>query len=151
MRAQPPAPFRLAGELAVGPKTVFPDDAHKDFCQRTVAGLPAGACPCLTHCAAPTLLLWCLALPVAHACERGAEGTRKGHVQGETMGQDIFDLIVVLTLAFFAGRGYLNGFVGEVAGIVSLLGGFWAAHTYHYLLSPHLTLISDPGWRTIAA
>ena len=67
------------------------------------------------------------------------------------MTQDIFDLIVVLTLAFFAGRGYLNGFVGEVAGIVSLLGGFWAAHTYHHLLSPHLTLISDPGWRTIAA
>ena len=74
-----------------------------------------------------------------------------GTFQGEGMGQDIFDLIVVLTLVFFAGRGYLHGFVGEVAGIVSLLGGFWTAHNYHDRLSPHLTLITDPGWRTVAA
>ncbi|MBB5143189.1 CvpA family protein [Desulfovibrio intestinalis] len=75
----------------------------------------------------------------------------KDTFQGESMGQDIFDLIVVLTLAFFAGRGYINGFVGEVAGIVSLLGGFWVAHNYHDMLSPHLAFITDPGWRTIAA
>ena len=67
------------------------------------------------------------------------------------MGQDIFDLIVVLTLVFFAGRGFLHGFVGEVAGLVSLLGGFWAAHTYHDLLAPRLTFIHDPAWRVMAA
>ena len=45
----------------------------------------------------------------------------------------------------------ISGFVGEVAGLVSLLGGFWAAHHYHALLAPRLTLIVDPSWRVIAA
>lgn len=67
------------------------------------------------------------------------------------MEQDIFDLIIVLTLVFFAGRGFAHGFVGEVAGVVSLLGGFWAAHAYHPLLAPRLTFIADPAWRAIAA
>ena len=67
------------------------------------------------------------------------------------MGQDIFDLIIVLALVYFAGRGFVHGFVGEVAGVVSLVGGFWAAHAYHSLLSPRLTAIADPAWRTIAA
>lgn len=67
------------------------------------------------------------------------------------MGQDVFDLIVVLALVFFAGRGFMHGFVDEVAGLVSLVGGFWAAHTYHPLLAQRLTAISDPAWRSIAA
>ncbi|WP_297826047.1 CvpA family protein [uncultured Desulfovibrio sp.] len=67
------------------------------------------------------------------------------------MEQDIFDLIIVLALVFFAGRGFVHGFVGEVAGVVSLVGGFWAAHAYHPLLAPRLTFIADPAWRTIAA
>ena len=67
------------------------------------------------------------------------------------MGQDIFDLIIVLILVFFGTRGFIHGFVGEVAGLVSLLGGFWAAHHYHPLLAPRLTLIVDPSWRIIAA
>ena len=57
------------------------------------------------------------------AAERGQK-PHTGTFQGEGMGQDIFDLIVVLTLVFFAGRGHLHGFVGEVAGIVSLLRAF---------------------------
>ncbi|MBD8895617.1 MULTISPECIES: CvpA family protein [Desulfovibrio] len=67
------------------------------------------------------------------------------------MGQDIFDLIIVLVLVFFGTRGFIHGFVGEVAGLISLLGGFWAAHHYHPLLAPRLTLITDPSWRIIAA
>ena len=67
------------------------------------------------------------------------------------MGQDIFDLIIVLILVFFGTRGFISGFVGEVAGLVSLLGGLWAAHHYHALLAPRLTLIVDPSWRVIAA
>ena len=67
------------------------------------------------------------------------------------MGQDIFDVIIILTLVAFSIRGFLKGFVAEVAGIVSLLGGFWVAHHFHPLLSPRLTFISEPAWRTIAA
>jgi membrane protein required for colicin V production len=67
------------------------------------------------------------------------------------MGQDIFDLIIVLTLGLFTLRGFFNGFVGEIAGLVSLLGGFWAAHTYHAELAEHLTMIQEPVWSTIVA
>lgn len=67
------------------------------------------------------------------------------------MGQDIFDLIIILVLVYFLGRGFVHGFVGEVAGIVSLVGGFWVARAYHPELSRHLTAIADPAWRTIAA
>lgn len=67
------------------------------------------------------------------------------------MGQDLFDLVVVLALVLFTVRGFINGFVGEVAGLVSLLGGFWAAHNYHTRLVPHLTFVSEPVWRSILA
>jgi len=56
------------------------------------------------------------------------------------MGQDIFDTATILILTFFAIRGYLNGFVGEVAAIVSLIGGFWAAHTFHPLLASYVII-----------
>lgn len=67
------------------------------------------------------------------------------------MGQDIFDLVVVVTLVFYALRGVRNGFVGEVAGIFSLVGGFWAARAWNAQLSPHLQFIADPAWRPLAA
>ncbi|MDR2744503.1 MAG: CvpA family protein [Desulfovibrio sp.] len=67
------------------------------------------------------------------------------------MGQDIFDLIVILMLVFFAGRGFLQGFVSEVAGLVSILGGFWAAQAWHTSLAGRLGFISGQSWRIIAA
>lgn len=67
------------------------------------------------------------------------------------MGQDIFDLVVVLVLVFFTGRGMYNGFIGEAAGIVALVGGFWAAKAFHTTVIPHLTFIADPTWRPLAA
>lgn len=67
------------------------------------------------------------------------------------MGQDIFDLIIVVTLVFFTLRGVRNGFVGEAAGILSLVGGFWAARAFNAQLAPQLTFISDPNLRYIAA
>ena len=85
----------------------------------------------------------------AGACPGCARPTRA--TENEGMGQDVFDLLVVLTLVVFAGRGFFQGFVAEVAGLVALLGGFWAAHHYHALLAPRLTAIADPSWRGIAA
>ncbi|MBQ9407340.1 MAG: CvpA family protein [Desulfovibrio sp.] len=67
------------------------------------------------------------------------------------MGQDIFDLVMILLLMGFTIRGFLHGFVEEIASLVSLLGAFWAAHQYHAALAPRLTFIAEPAWRTIAA
>lgn len=67
------------------------------------------------------------------------------------MGQDIFDLVIILTLVFFTLRGARVGLVGEVAGVVSLVGGFWGARAFHGLVAPHLTFISGEGWRNFAA
>ena len=67
------------------------------------------------------------------------------------VGQDIFDVVIILVLTFFAIRGYLVGFVGEVAAIVSLVGGFWVAHTFHTLLAEKITFVSEPLWRNMAA
>ena len=67
------------------------------------------------------------------------------------MGHDILDLIILLTLAFFAVRGGINGFVGEVAGILGLIGGFWAANAWHYQAASLVNFIADPAWRSIVA
>lgn len=67
------------------------------------------------------------------------------------MGQDVFDLVIILLLTFFTARGFFNGFVGEIAGIVSLLGGFWAAHSFYASLAPRLEFIASPAWRSITA
>ncbi|HIW01222.1 MAG TPA: CvpA family protein [Candidatus Desulfovibrio intestinipullorum] len=67
------------------------------------------------------------------------------------MGQDILDITIILILFFFTIRGYFNGLVGEVAAIVSLVGGFVVAHKFHPLLAPYLDFIAEPMWRTMAA
>lgn len=67
------------------------------------------------------------------------------------MAQDILDLIIVITLVLFTLRGVRNGLVGEVAGIFSLLGGFWAARAWSAKLVPYLSFIQDPSWRIIAS
>ncbi len=67
------------------------------------------------------------------------------------MGQDIFDLVIVVTLVLFTLNGVRNGFIGEVAGICSLIGGFWAARAWNAQVAPFLDFISDPSLRSIAA
>lgn len=67
------------------------------------------------------------------------------------MGQDIFDLIIVASLVIFTLRGIRNGFVGEVAGIASIVCGFWAARSWSAQVSPYMEFISDPSLRYISA
>lgn len=67
------------------------------------------------------------------------------------MGQDIFDLVIVITLVFFTLRGIRNGLIGEIAGILSLICGFWAARAWNAQLAPYLSFISDPSWQIIAS
>lgn len=67
------------------------------------------------------------------------------------MSQDILDLVIVVTLVLFTIRGIRNGLIGEVAGIFSLVGGFWAARAWNGDLAAYLTFIEDPSWRIIAS
>lgn len=67
------------------------------------------------------------------------------------MGQDIFDLVIVITLIFFTLRGVSNGLIGEVAGIGALIGGIWAARNWNGEVSRYLEFIKDPSLRMIAA
>ena len=41
--------------------------------------------------------------------------------------------------------------MGEVAGLLSIVGGFWVSHHFHTVLAPHLTFITEPAWRNIAS
>ncbi|MBQ7608275.1 MAG: CvpA family protein [Desulfovibrionaceae bacterium] len=65
------------------------------------------------------------------------------------MGSDIFDLIIILLLVFFSFNGGKNGFICEVAGIISLIAAFTIANTTHPLVSSYMTFISNPDLRTI--
>lgn len=67
------------------------------------------------------------------------------------MGQDIFDLIIILFLVSYAIRGFCKGFVVEAASLLSLIVGIWAAYNYHPRLAAHITFIHEPAWRTLAA
>ena len=65
------------------------------------------------------------------------------------MGSDIFDLIVILLLVFFSLRGLKNGFILEIASIIALIGGFTAANTLHFKVSPYMQFITNDGLRVI--
>lgn len=62
-----------------------------------------------------------------------------------------FDVTVLCVLGLFALRGLLRGFVGEIAGLVGLLGGVWLAHRFYAPLATHLTIIKTPLWQNAVA
>ncbi len=65
------------------------------------------------------------------------------------MGSDFFDLVIILLLVFFSFNGGKNGFICEVAGIISLIAAFTVANTTHPLVSPYMKFISNDALRTI--
>lgn len=67
------------------------------------------------------------------------------------MGPDIFDLVIIVSLVLFTLRGATNGLVGEIAGICSLIGGFWAARAWGAQAGQWLNFIADPSLRSICA
>lgn len=67
------------------------------------------------------------------------------------MGQDIFDLVIVVSLVLATLNGAIKGFVGGIVGILALILGFWAARSWNAELSPWLEFITDPSLRSITA
>jgi len=50
------------------------------------------------------------------------------------------DIIICLILGFFTFNGFRNGFIEEMARLISLVGGFILASKFHNLLIPFLQL-----------
>lgn len=67
------------------------------------------------------------------------------------MSADIFDLLVVLTLAGYTIFGFFSGFILQFARFFSLIAAFWAMRSWTGLLAPRLEFVADPAWRAIAA
>ncbi|MBR3664028.1 MAG: CvpA family protein [Desulfovibrio sp.] len=67
------------------------------------------------------------------------------------VGSDIFDLIIILLLVFFSLTGLKNGFIQEIAGILSLLIGFTLANTQHAKVAPYMSFLANENLRIILA
>jgi membrane protein required for colicin V production len=61
-----------------------------------------------------------------------------------------FDILIIIILVVTLARGIFRGLVKELASIVGVLGGFYAAYSYYPLLGPPLgRWIPQPGWANI--
>jgi membrane protein required for colicin V production len=68
-----------------------------------------------------------------------------------TLAFNWLDIILLCILGLFALRGAFQGLVAEVAGFVSIFGGFWLASTCYEQFAPQLTFIAENSWRLIAS
>ena len=67
------------------------------------------------------------------------------------MWANIFDLVVVLSLAGYVVSGFFSGFILQFARLFSIIGAFWAMRSWTPLLAPRLEFVAEPAWRSIAA
>ncbi|UCF89908.1 MAG: CvpA family protein [Desulfobacterales bacterium] len=67
-------------------------------------------------------------------------------------GMNPFDILIIVILVYCLVRGLFRGLVKELASIMGVLGGFYAAYTYYPLVARLLArLISDPAYLNIAS
>lgn len=63
-----------------------------------------------------------------------------------------FDILVAVLLGYSLIRGLFRGMWKELASIVGVLGGFWAAYTFYATAAGYLSgLVSSPVYRNILA
>ena len=63
-----------------------------------------------------------------------------------------FDIIVVVILGYSLIRGLFRGLVKELASIIGVLGGFFAAYSFYSAGASYLSrLVSNPAYRNILA
>jgi membrane protein required for colicin V production len=61
-----------------------------------------------------------------------------------------FDILIIIILVVTLTRGIFRGLVKELASIIAVLGGFYAAYSYYPLLSSPLERwLPQPGWADI--
>ena len=62
------------------------------------------------------------------------------------------DILILIVLGFFTFSGFRNGFIKETARIVGMIGGFFAAHSFHDDLMPYLEVhIANPNILTVVS
>lgn len=63
-----------------------------------------------------------------------------------------FDIVVAVILAYSLIRGLFRGLMKELASIIGVLGGFFAAYSFYNVAAGYLSgLISNPAYRNILA
>jgi membrane protein required for colicin V production len=63
-----------------------------------------------------------------------------------------FDIVVVVVLAYSLIRGLFRGLVKELASIIGVLGGFFAAYSLYHVAAGYLAgLVSNLAYRNILA
>ena len=61
-----------------------------------------------------------------------------------------FDMVIVVVLSFCLIRGFFRGLIKELASIVGVLAGFYAAYTYYPLLQGVFTQwVSNSAYRSV--
>jgi membrane protein required for colicin V production len=63
-----------------------------------------------------------------------------------------FDILVAVVLGYSLIRGLFRGLVKELASIIGVFGGFFAAYSYYAVAARYLTgVVSNPAYRNIMA
>jgi membrane protein required for colicin V production len=63
-----------------------------------------------------------------------------------------FDIVVAVILAYSLIHGLFRGLVKELASIIGVLGGFFAAYSFYSVVAEYLSgLVSNPAYRNILA
>jgi len=50
---------------------------------------------------------------------------------------NIFDIVIIIIIAFCLIRGLFKGLIGEISGIIGVVAGFYGAYTYYPILAPY--------------
>jgi membrane protein required for colicin V production len=65
---------------------------------------------------------------------------------------NVFDIVVVVILAYGLIRGLFRGLVKELSSIIGVLGGFLAAYSFYGMVAGYLHgLVSSPSYRNLLA
>ncbi len=65
---------------------------------------------------------------------------------------NILDIILLVIIGFFLVRGIFRGLIVEAGAIAGLIGGYFLANKYVYMLEPHVrSILGDHKWTSIVA
>ncbi len=65
---------------------------------------------------------------------------------------NILDIILLVIIGFFLVRGIFRGLIVEAGAIAGLIGGYFLANKYVYMLEPHVrSILGNHQWTSIVA